>query len=198
MLLNGLVVWFSVSKRRYCLLTKSIKTTKIILYCATLACVFGLIPLFFIPASSVQPSPVLFSSSVCQQTARRKPKLYHKDENCILKTLWRLSLHDHNARWVRNMNASLSQVALTKPRSLWILCDATIPCFIHFWRKVPLEYAYQTLSSSPQSQSLACSQITWHFFLHVCSNFVCIKQLPGVNRGLEEELSCLGFNSQGF
>lgn len=51
-----------------------------------------------------------------------------------------------------------------------------------------------SMSSSPQSQSLACNQITWHFILHVCSNFVCIKQSPGVNRGLEEELSCLGFN----
>lgn len=140
MLLNGLVVW------RYCLLTKSIKTSKIILYCATLACVFGLIPLFLLSQRSVcsQVQFYLAPQFASRQKERRKPKLYHKDENCILKTLWRLSLHDHSARWVRNiLNASLSRVVLTKPRSLWILCEATIPCFIHFWPKVPLEYAYQ-------------------------------------------------------
>lgn len=60
------------------LLTKAIKTTKIILYSATLTCVFGLVSLYF-PVFRVWPNVALFSSS----DRKKKTEQYHKDEDIL-------------------------------------------------------------------------------------------------------------------
>lgn len=142
LLLNGLVVCFSVSKRRYCFLTKAIKTVALVLDCAALACVSGRVPRRRSVCSQIQ-------FYLAPQFASRQ----QENRSCI--TFWILKNSTRPQLVLKSPMVSDAPERLTFPGGLWTLSDAILRCFIRLWPNVPSDSALKALLHRPQSRRSA-------------------------------------------